>query len=908
MQRFITSNKGENPRVANRFGIAFIALIACWLPRAANAINFTVAAGDVPGFIAAINAANAAGGSNIITLMSSTYTFTTTDNLWYGPDALPAIASDITIEGNGAFLLVNNGNQPLRFFFIGADPTAPATLNFPTPGAGKLTLKNLTLSGGMQAGGSAQSAGNGPGRGGAIFNEGTATISGVTFTHNQVSGAPNSGAGAVVDPDSLGNGMGGAIFNHGGSLTINNSTFAANAASGGASNGGGGGSGLGGALCNINGTVALNCATLAFNTALAGAGTASNGLALGGAVYSLGYSSANLHTAFSANNTILANNTGFDLAADQPTALEISAGGGPNGATSTIAFSGANIVMTGGTFRNATVANGSTTPLTSDPLLANTPANYGGFTQTLLPAPNSPALNAGDNASVANLSTDQRGQPRISNGAVDIGAVEMNLALVIVAGNNQSATVNTAFATALQIKATEIGSGTVYSGISVNFSAPASGVSGNFAANASGSTDTNGLFTAPILTANTISGLFTATASATNFAPANFLLKNLPGVPATMVIFAGDNQTQVTGKVLEFQQCVLIRDQYSNGVPNVQVTFTVTGGGGEVTGAFTLTNPQGIGIDGTWRVGALPGDNTLEAAAAGVAGSVTFHATATNLPPVIDSVSVSPDNPQIGDTVTITVTAHDPENDPLAINYDFGDGTVAISPSHEYLTPGVFHAVIRVGDGVSIVENDIDISIGGTLDLNGDGIVSPIDTDSDFDGFPDYIETALGTNPNDKSSTPFNGQPAGKPGTFPCTLDMTLNKILQGVDSISVGGTLHLNAGEAINGPKFLLDVSGNTQIFILDDTGKGKTLTAAFSMRVKTKNKAIAAQDAPFIAKFKNGSYLKNIAANSTPNANGNPDHAVVTIVFNGRFLIAIVPLQFKNMAKGKIKTVHAK
>ena len=48
-----------------------------------------------------------------------------------------------------------------------------------------------------------------------------------------------------------------------------------------------------------------------------------------------------------------------------------------------------------------------------------------GQRQTLLPLPGSPAIDNGSNVLIpAGITTDQRGLPRIANGAVDIGAVE----------------------------------------------------------------------------------------------------------------------------------------------------------------------------------------------------------------------------------------------------------------------------------------------------------------------------------------------------------------------------------------------------------------------------------------------------------------------------------------------------
>ena len=53
-------------------------------------------------------------------------------------------------------------------------------------------------------------------------------------------------------------------------------------------------------------------------------------------------------------------------------------------------------------------------------------ADNGGFTQTMLPQAGSPAIDAGSNALIpSGLTIDQRGLARISNGTVDIGAVEV---------------------------------------------------------------------------------------------------------------------------------------------------------------------------------------------------------------------------------------------------------------------------------------------------------------------------------------------------------------------------------------------------------------------------------------------------------------------------------------------------
>jgi hypothetical protein len=79
--------------------------------------TINVPAGDENAFIAAINTANnetSNPGPDTISLAGGTYTFSTPHNFEYGPNALPPITSDITIEGNGA-VLDSTATTRLRF-------------------------------------------------------------------------------------------------------------------------------------------------------------------------------------------------------------------------------------------------------------------------------------------------------------------------------------------------------------------------------------------------------------------------------------------------------------------------------------------------------------------------------------------------------------------------------------------------------------------------------------------------------------------------------------------------------------------------------------------------------------------------------------------------------------------------
>ena len=78
------------------------------------------------------------------------------------------------------------------------------------------------------------------------------------------------------------------------------------------------------------------------------------------------------------------------------------------------------------------------------------------------------------------MTTDQRGLPRMVDAAVDIGAFESSgFTLAIVAGNNQSTPVGSAFPKALEVSVTANNAGEPVDGGVVTFTAPASGAVGD---------------------------------------------------------------------------------------------------------------------------------------------------------------------------------------------------------------------------------------------------------------------------------------------------------------------------------------------------------------------------------------------------------------------------------------------
>jgi hypothetical protein len=230
----------------------------------------------------------------------------------------------------------------------------------------------------------------------------------VAFNRNLPKGGsagPFGGPGADGSANACGAGgggagLGGAIFNDGGTVTITNSTLSGNTAQGGLAGtgetGAAKGQGLGGAIFNHNGSLTLTNSTLSGNTAQAGRG-----------VYNVGDGSGQTATAV-INNTIIG---------QADTTVSDFVGRTINGGTSTTSGSG-NLIRSQSGFSGTIVS-------TADPLLQTSLTDNGGPTLTLRPQSGSPAIGAGNVAAAAGLLTDQRlFGPRVFNGMVDIGAVE----------------------------------------------------------------------------------------------------------------------------------------------------------------------------------------------------------------------------------------------------------------------------------------------------------------------------------------------------------------------------------------------------------------------------------------------------------------------------------------------------
>ena len=192
------------------------------------------------------------------------------------------------------------------------------------------------------------------------------------------------------------------------------------------------------------------------------------------------------------------------------------------------------------------------------------------------------------------------------------------------AGNGQSATVGNAVAVRPAVRVTDR-AGRGVPAMAVTFSVLSGGGS---VTGATQTTDANGIATVggwtlgsspgpQQLEARTL-GLPAVSFSATAVAPA--------GTP-TMEMVTGDGQSATVGTAVANAPTVRLRNGAGQPVQGVNVSFSVSAGGGTVQSASATSDAGGLASVGRWTLGSSAGAQTLTASAPGYP-SMSFRATA----------------------------------------------------------------------------------------------------------------------------------------------------------------------------------------------------------------------------------------------------------------------------------------
>ena len=201
----------------------------------------------------------------------------------------------------------------------------------------------------------------------------------------------------------------------------------------------------------------------------------------------------------------------------------------------------------------------------------------------------------------------------------------LGLSFAVVSGDGQSGTVGTALAQPLVIKATD-SKGKALRNLPVEFRV----TSGDGSASpATATTNSQGLAQTSwtLGTSTAVPQRLEVRAVATNQLLGSFTATALPGSAATLIKVAGDSQTATRLTAVAIRPAVRVVDQYGNPVSSTSITFSVSIGGGTITGSPATSGADGI-ASVEWILGPNVGAQHITAVLPATA-IVPFMATAT---------------------------------------------------------------------------------------------------------------------------------------------------------------------------------------------------------------------------------------------------------------------------------------
>jgi hypothetical protein len=351
------------------------------------------------------------------------------------------------------------------------------------------------------------------------------------------------------------------------------------------------------------------------------------------------------------------------------------------------------------------------------------------------------------------------------------------------------------------------------------------------------------------------------------------------------------------------------------------VSGTITASGGSPLAGVTVsngTNSAESNSSGIYNITGVPdGTYTLTPSLAGYTfspASQTVTVAGANVSQnftALSRVATPAFSPAAGayagaQTVTLSCATSG------AAIYYTTDGSTPAASSTKYTAPISISAstqlqalAVEAGMANSMVCSGVyNIASSGTF-------VSNTETDTDGNGFPDELKTALGVSLTNSSATPL-GMPAGT-APLPLTLsklEVKLNFTHAGSDTISLKGTLPIPAGWVLPGQQAVIEVGGVVKNFTPNSKGKWAAYNASgytavtsstndhFSLKYKSKKGAVAAlETGSFTAQFNKGAFASLLASEGllgTANVKKTARTVPVIILFNMQMFEAAQAVQY--------------
>ena len=140
----------------------------------------------------------------------------------------------------------------------------------------------------------------------------------------------------------------------------------------------------------------------------------------------------------------------------------------------------------------------------------------------------------------------------------------------------------------------------------------------------------------------TTAGSQSVTVSASGLPTRIYTVNATPDVATALTLIAGASQTALAGAALPVAPRVRLLDQFGNGVGAQSVVWTVTSGGGTLSGAATVsTDASGFANAPTWTLGRRGGVQELTAANGGIS-QIFFAAVQTSFGVTLRYVGTPP--------------------------------------------------------------------------------------------------------------------------------------------------------------------------------------------------------------------------------------------------------------------------
>lgn len=371
--------------------------------------------------------------------------------------------------------------------------------------------------------------------------------------------------------------------------------------------------------------------------------------------------------------------------------------------------------------------------------------------------------------------------------------------IAVQGGSGQSVQVGLTFA-AFTVKVTNR-AGHGVSGVTVTFAVPLSAMtptSGASCAFPTGATDTevtnsSGVATSAVCTANTIPGSYTVTGSVSGMSTsAIFQLTNTTGAATTITATAGDSQSATIGTAFSTALVATVTDGVGNGVSGVSVTFTAPSSG--VSGTFAnglvtdieTTDANGVATATTFTANSTAGGPyTVAATATSVEGEADFNLTnsSSGQSSIIYTFYVSglstSDAPYYALAGAFTIDS----NGNFIGEEDYNDGLYITSSAH--ITSGTSAMGNSYNQGtLTLVTDDPNLGVSGT-ETFALQFVSP---------YHALITQFDGTNTS-SGAMDFQTTSAAPTGSFA----FTLSGVDNAGDEIGAGGVFAVNAGNIAN-------------------------------------------------------------------------------------------------------------